>query len=260
MKKLRLRSFSLIIAGGLLISTALTGCSFQGDQHKPPMTLFIGLDTSGSFVNSPFYADSIKFLANYIYGHLHELGGLAKPREIFVTSIGGKAMDDPKTFHQIHDFEGRSVSEIEEDLKRWFPQGDPITDFNAFFEKAARLTKERNLVLTPISLVVVSDGIPDIPGVSPKASAKTLYGKINLESLDFLARNITVRLIYASPKVGDNWRKFVPRERVRLMTVDADIMVGWKRQYQQDLDPAKQAKLWKWVEDTVDLRVRTAKI
>ena len=51
--------------------------------------------------------------------------------------------------------------------------------FNSFFEKSAQLAKERNLILTPITLVIVSDGIPDIPMGNAKSGSKMLYEKIN---------------------------------------------------------------------------------
>jgi len=236
------------------------GCNLQAGQRKPMMTFFIGVDASGSFHKSGYYEDALKFLANYIYGHLHELGGLAKPRELFVGSVGGTAVGDPKTFHPIHDFDGKSVTEIEEDLKRWFPPSDTITDFNAFFEKAARLAKERNLTLTPITLLIVTDGVPDIPTMDTKAGSKTLYEKINLDPLEYLAKNVTVRLVYPSPKVAENWRQFVPRSRVRLWTVEGEVMTGWQHQVTPDVEPPKQDRLWKWVQDTVDFRVRSSKI
>jgi len=243
-----------------LVALAICGCTLEASQRKPMMTLFIGLDASGSFTNGGHYEDALKFTANYIYGHLHELGGLSKPRQLFVGSIGGKVFDDPKTFHQIHDFEGKNVSEIEEDLKLWFPPNDKVTDFNAFFEKTAQLAKERNLVLTPITLVIITDGIPDIPMENAKAGSKLLYEKIKLDPLEYLARNVTVRLLYPSPKVAENWRKFVPRNRVRLWTVEADVMTGWQNQVQSDLELPQQDRLWKWVQDTVDFRVRSSRI
>jgi hypothetical protein len=260
MKKDCSNPIALVLVGAFLISTAFYGCNLEAGQRKPMMTLFIGLDASGSFRNSGYYEDAQKFMAHYIYGHLNELGGLAKPRELFVASVGGKALDDPKTFHPIHDFEGKNVSEIEEDLKRWFPPNDTVTDFNAFFEKAAQLAKERNLTLAPITFVIVSDGIPDIPMGDAKAGSKMLYEKINLDPLEYLARNVTVRLLYPSPKVAENWRKFVPRNRVRLWTVEADVMSGWQRQVQPEVELPKQDRLWKWVLDTVDFRVRSSKI
>ncbi|MFI5305125.1 MAG: hypothetical protein ACHQYP_10070 [Nitrospiria bacterium] len=260
MKKLWSTRLALILTGTFFFLTAYYGCNLDASQRKPMMTLFIGLDSSGSFTKGRYYEDSLQFIARYIYGHLNELGGLAKPRELFVASIGGMALNDPKTFHPIHDFEGKNVTEIEEDLKRWFPPNDPITDFNTFFEKAARLAKERNLTLTPITLLIVSDGIPDIPVPNAKAKPDMLYEKINLDPLEYLARNVTVRLVYPSPKVAENWRKFVPRSRVRLLTVEADVMTGWQRQFQPEVELPKQNRLWKWVEDTVDLRVRSNKI
>jgi hypothetical protein len=253
------RALSLLL-GALLALTAFYGCTLEASQRKPLMTLFIGLDTSGSFTRGAYYEDSLKFTARYIYGHLNELGGLAKPRELFVASIGGKSLDDPKTFHPIHDFERKNVSEIEEDLKRWFPPNDPVTDFNVFFEKAARLAKERNLALTPITLLIVSDGVPDLPAGNGKGSPEKLYEKINMDPLEYLARNVTVRLVYSNPKVAENWRKFVSRKRVRLLTVEADVMTGWQRQVEPNVEPPKQDRLWKWVQDTVDMRVRSNKL
>src|SRR2546425_11689349 len=78
----RLRSAltaSLVSAAIMLV--AVVGCNFQpgqqpSPQRKAPMTLFIGVDVSGSFKHD--YDNAMTFLAHYIYGHLHELGGLAK--------------------------------------------------------------------------------------------------------------------------------------------------------------------------------------
>lgn len=260
MKKHRATAIAFILLGSLFLATAFHGCTLEAGQRKPKITLFIGVDASGSFHKGGYYEDALKFIAHYIYGHLHELGGLAKPRELFVGSIGGTAVGDPKTFHPIHDFDGKSVSEIEEDLKGWFPPTDTITDFNAFFEKAARLAKERNLILTPITLLIVSDGVPDMPMENAKPGSKPLYEKINLDPLEYLARNVTVRLMYPSPKVAENWRKFVPRNRVRLWTVEADVMTGWQHQVQAEVELPRQDRLWKWVQDTVDFRVRSSKI
>ena len=101
------------------------------------------------------------FLAWYLYGHLNELGGLDKPREVFVGAIGGKDPNEPKAFHPIQDFAGKTIQEIEKDLRAWFPSSDSLTDFNPFFKQVARIVKERNLVLAPINVTVVTDGVPD---------------------------------------------------------------------------------------------------
>lgn len=258
----RLRSAltaSLVSAAILLV--AVVGCNLQpgpqpSPQRKAPMTLFIGVDVSGSFKHD--YDNAMTFLAHYIYGHLHELGGLAKPQALFVASIGGKKPGEPKSFHPIHDFEGKDIEQIATELRTWFPPSDTLTDFNSFFQEVARIAKERNLILAPITLMVVTDGIPDVPGV--KAGSRAIYEQINLTPLEYLARNITLRLTYVSPKVGEQWRKNVPRQRVRLWTVDTEVMKGWKDQMQPGVDTAHQDRFWKWVQDNVDFRVRSAKL
>src|SRR6266480_278247 len=73
---------------------------------------------------------------------------------------------------------------------------------------------------------------------------------------NFSPRNLTVRLIYASPKVGDYWRRLIPRQRVRFWAVEREVMAGWRAQVKPDADPASQDRLWRWVQDNVDYRVR----
>jgi hypothetical protein len=238
----------------MTVAAAWPALAAAPGDRKPRQALFVGLDTSGSFKNAG-YDDALSFVAYYIYGHLNELGGLRGTRELFVAAIGGKEGSEPKAFHPIHDFSGKSVAQIEADLRAWFPPTDTLTDFNSFFRQVARIAKERNLLLAPITVMVVSDGVPDVPGVKPGALAG--YEQIDLRGLEYLSRHITVRLTYASPKVGDHWRKLVPRQRVRLWAVEAEIMKGWRSQMRLDSDPAGQDRLWKWVKDNVDYRVRS---
>jgi hypothetical protein len=236
---------------------ALAACNLQPGNSKPRTTLFVGIDASGSFHQSGHYDDALSFLAHYLYGHLNGLDGLERPRELFVGQIGGKSVDEPKAFHPIHDFEGKEIAQIEADLKEWFPPTDTLTDFNAFVQQVARISKERNLILAPMTVVVVSDGIPDMGVAGPKDRPDSPYAKINLEPIEYLSKNVTLRLVYASPKVGDQWRKHVIRQRVRLWTVDAEVMQGWTRQIKEGTEPAGQNRLWKWVKDNVDFRVRS---
>ncbi len=237
------------------------GCTFQpSEQRKARSTLFIGVDASGSFKHSGYYDNAMAFLAHYIYGHLHELGGLDQPKNLFVGSVGGKNRGEPKTFHPIHDFEGKDIAQIEADLRQWFPPQDSITDFNPFFEEVARISKERNLVLAPITLLVVTDGVPDAQVSGQGAGSKDLYQLIKLNPLEYLARNVTLRLVYVSPQVGDHWRSYVPRKRVRLWTVDGEVMKGWQRQMEPGVPTDQQEKFWKWVEDNVDFRIRASKV
>ncbi|HUK56084.1 MAG TPA: hypothetical protein VLY20_05440 [Nitrospiria bacterium] len=249
------------IAGfaALTVSLALAACDLKPANGKTHTTLFIGIDASGSFRGSGYYDDALSFLAHYIYGHLNELDGLEKPRELFVGSIGGRAMNEPKAFHPIQDFEGKDIAQIEGDLRGWFPPTDTLTDFNAFIQQVARISKERNLILAPITVMIVSDGIPDL-GAAAKTDPIDLYKTIDLSPIEYLSKNVTLRLAYASPKVGDHWRKYVPRQRVRLWTVEGEVMKGWSAQVQPDADPAKQERLWQWVKDNMDFRVRARTI
>lgn len=111
----------------------------------------------------------------------------------------------------------------------------------------ARIAKERNLLLAPITVMVVSDGIPDVMNQTVQPGSPALYSQIDLSPLDYLSKNVTVRLTYASPKVGEKWRTHVPRQRVRLWTVEAEVMKGWRDQLQAGVDLAAQERLWKWV-------------
>ena len=237
-----------------LIGATVVASAAEPEDKTPRSTLFVGVDTSGSFRFA--YDDALTFVSYYLYGHMHELGGLSRPRDLFVTAIGGKDDREPKSFHPIHDFNNKDVRQIEADLRKWFPATDTLTDFNVFFDQVARVVKERNLVLAPITLVVVSDGVPDVHDARIKSGSPASYQQIDLSPLDYLSKNITVRLVYASPKVGDNWRKLVKRDRVRFWAVEHDVMKGWRAQMKPDTDLAAQDRLWKWVRDNVDYRVR----
>lgn len=254
--KITRRSIFRSLLGGIALAAALAACSTPVVERKPRQALFIGVDVSGSFQQSGYFDDAMTFLAHYIYGHLNELGGLTPPRELFVGSIGGENSAEPKAFHPVHDFIGKSIPEIEEQLRTWFVPMDSFTDFNPFFQQVARIAKERHLTLSPITVMIVSDGVPDAP--IPAGQTGSVYEKIDLTPLEYLSRNLTIRLAYASPKVGENWRKHVPRQRIRLWAVEGEVMKGWSKQMEPEVvDPAGQEKLWKWVRDNVDYRVRS---
>ncbi len=242
----------------LLASTwlATPALAQPATDHRLRESLFIGVDTSGSFVQSGDYGHAMSFLGYYFYGHLNGLGGLSQPRELFVAAIGGKESNEPKAFHPILDFAGKDIAQIETDLKRWFPPTDTLTDFNVFFAQVARIAKERNLVLSPITVMLVTDGVPDVPTPNVKPGSTAMYQRIDLGPLEYLSRNLTVRLIYPNPKVGELWRKQVPRQRVKLWTTESEGMKGWRAQLVAGVDPGDQTRLWKWVRDNVDFRVR----
>ena len=236
---------------GLIL--ALTGCTKDAVQRQP-VSLFVGLDISGSFYNTRHYADAVEFLSYYLYGHLHGLDGLHPLKTLYVGSIGGAKMDEPKSFHPIEDFRGKSPAQIREDLHAWFRRSDAITDFNVFFQQIALIAQKRNLALRPIEVLLFSDGVPDLPG-----GGVGHIDQIDLSPIEFLARRVTVRLFYPSPTLCSEWENKVPRERVRMWTVDQQVMHGWKAQFKPGLAMSDQDNLWKWVDDNVDYRVAGTK-
>src|SRR2546429_1957343 len=190
MSRLRISLAAGLVAVAL-ISAAVVVSAAAEDNKPPRSTLFVGIDTSGSFRSA--YDDALTFVAHYLYGHLHELGGLSKPRDLFVTAIGGKDNREPKSFHPIHEFNNKDVRQIETDLRKWFPPTDTLTDFNVFFEQIARTVKDRNLVLAPITVMVVSDGVPDVRGGTIKSGTPASYQQIDLSPLDYLSKNDLLR-------------------------------------------------------------------
>jgi hypothetical protein len=246
---------ALALLAGVLLAAPAAAQSTADNKLRE--SLFVGVDTSGSFVQSGEYDNAMRFLAYYFYGHLNGLGGLGQPRELFVAAIGGKEANEPKAFHPILDFAGKDIAQIETDLRRWYAPTDTLTDFNAFFAQVARIAKERNLVLSPITVLLVTDGIPDVPVPGVKPGSPAMYRKIDFGPLEYLSRNLTVRVVYSSPKVGEQWRKEIPRQRVRLWTTEAEVMRGWRAQLVAGAHPGDQARLWKWVRDNVDFRVRS---
>lgn len=231
----------LAALAALLVGAA--GCVPAGDvEAVPRSTLFIGVDVSGSFQREGRYDDAVAFAAHYIHAHLAGVGELEQPRALFVGAIGGEKPGQPQAFHPIHDFEGKPVEQIERDLRGWFPPDDNFTDFSAFFRRAAALVQRQNLVLAPVTLVLLTDGVPDVGPHGPPLDSAARYAGIDLEPLEYLARNVTVRVLYPDPGVAVHWERSVPRERVRMWTVDAVVMEGWREQLAPtraaDADPA----------------------
>src|SRR5437660_9862258 len=144
-------------------------------------------------------------------------------------------------------------------LRAWFPQEDPITDFNAFFQRAAVHVRRNNLVLAPLNVVLFSDGEPDYPG-SGRISSEDKYKRVDLSAREYLSRNVTVRLLYAAPPIAQLWERKVPRKRVRLWTQDAEVMKGWRRHMVDGVPMVRQDSLWSWVEHVVDVRVKRERV
>ena len=243
----------------IIILILCIGCNLTAENSKPRLSMFIGVDISGSFKNTKYFEDSLDFLSYYIYAHLNGLGGLEVPNVLYVSSIGGAKANEPKTFYPIQSFANKTIPEIRAQLKEIFPRrvSNPFTDYNAFFEQVAQTVKNKNLVLRPISIVMLSDGIPDF-----KVEGGTDYNSIRVEPLERLARNVTIRLLYTTAVVGMNWQTKVKRRRVKVWTQDAEVLRSWKDP--KILHPDKQIEeqdyFFSWLEDNVDFGVRSRRV
>lgn len=244
----------------LVLTLAGTTAACMIPQERtgtPRSTLVVGIDVSGSFRGH--YSDAIDFAAHYLYGHLNGLGELRVPSAVFVGSVGGERPGEAKSFQPVHAFQGKGAPEIGAQLRDLFPPQDSYTDFNVFFDRVATLVKRQGLILAPLEIVILSDGVPDVTG-DAQASATSPYAEIDLTSLEYLSRSVTVRLLYPSPTVAVNWEREINRGRVRMWTVDAPVMIGWREQLQNEQTLDAQEDLWKWVWDNVDFRVRSRRL
>ena len=240
------------LLGSLML---VIGCApaTGGRNQVARSTLVIGIDVSGSFEKN--YESSIDFAANYIYARLNGFGGLKQPSALFVGSIGGDKPQETKSFQPIHTFQGLTADQIADYLRKEYPSHDGFTDYNPFFQRVAELIKRQNLVLAPVDIVMLTDGLPDTPSLPGDSLSK--YKQINLDDLEYLSKSVTVRLLFPRPTVAVNWEKRVPRHRVRMWTVDDEVMNTWRNQYRDGMYPEDQNALWKWIADNVDFRVRS---
>lgn len=256
-----MKALRILGLAALALSPAIgVQAGFFDEEPKPRMVMFIGVDQSGSFVKNPDYDDSIGFLARYIYAHLKGLDGLQRPAALFVGSIGGDLKGQPKVFYPIETFQDKTPEEIEAKLHEIFPKDhlDKYTDFNAFFEKVNEMVKDRNLIMKPLSLVMVSDGVLDVPGKNGRHD----FRGIDLSALEKLSRNVTLRLLYTDPSIGKKWEGQVPRRRVRVWTQEAPVMQTWKdpKIYSPEGPMEKQEKFIGWVKNNVDFGVRMKRV
>jgi len=252
-----------------LYATALIAALFapqpaQATAPSPPvpgrLVMFIGVDISGSFMNGRYFDDSIEFLARYIYAHVNGIGGMEVPHSLFVGSIGGVRKDEAKTLFPIQTFQNRSVEQIEAELRVLFPKRkeNPFTDFNAFFSQVADMVETRKLILKPLSIVLLTDGEPDLGGASRSAK----FRSITLKPLENLSRNITLRILYTDAVTARNWRDDVPRKRVKVWTQDAIVMAEWKdpKTLLPDTAFPNQQRFFSWVRDNVDFQPRLRRV
>jgi len=234
------------------------------DVPAPRLVMFVGIDISGSFMNGRYFDDSINFLARYIHGHLNGLGEMEVPFALFVGSIGGATKDEAKTLYPIETFQNRSVEQIEQRLHEIFPKGrvNTYTDFNAFFTQVGDMIDQKKMLLKPISIVLLTDGDPDMGEASTAADKDAQFHKLSVEPLEGLARNITVRVLYTNAVTAKNWLDDMPRKRVKVWTQDAVVMAEWKdpKTYLPDTPFEKQARFFSWVKNNVDFQPRVRRV
>jgi hypothetical protein len=241
------------------LALALVTCKPSENSPPPKSTLVVGIDVSGSFRQTPYFNEAIEFAALYIYAHLNGVGEIRRNTDVFVGSLGGERPGQPKTFHPIQDLTGKSSDEIAASLRAWFPETDPITDYNGFFQRLSVHIRRQNLVLAPLNVVMFTDGQPDFPGAG-RLSAEQKFARIDMSPLEYLSRSVTVRVLYVRPVVAQNWERLVKRQRVRVWTQDAEIMRGWRRHQIAGVPLAQQDSLLSWMEKIVDFRVRRGRI
>lgn len=251
------RHIRLLLVAVLLLAP---GCT-SSEAEKPRLSLFVGVDVSGSFSQTPQFEDSLRFLSYYLYGHLHGVGGLEKPRALFVGSVGGDTPNEPKAFYPIQVFERKSAPEIEAKLKELFDsKGNYLTDFNAFFKRISETIQKQGLLLAPVVIVIVTDGKPEVAAKKGKTAVHASYKQIDVSPLEYLARNVTIRVLYPSPTVAAAWERAIPRQRIRIWPVEAEVMQGWHEQLEGRPSLKEEKRLWKWMQDIVDRRVRRQRI
>ena len=61
------------------LSVLLPACT-SSEAEKPRLSLFVGVDVSGSFSRTPQFQDALRFLSYYLHGHLTGLLPPLRPR------------------------------------------------------------------------------------------------------------------------------------------------------------------------------------
>lgn len=235
----------------IFLIAMIAAIPLRAAEEAPRLVMFVGVDVSGSFLRGKDFNDSLEFLARYLHAHLNGTDGTEKPSHLFVGALGGEKEGEAKTFHPIESFDGKDVEQIHKKLAEIFPQkrSNRFTDYNAFFEQIATSVRNRKLVLKPMSVVVISDGKPDLPGEKGIEE----FRKIDVSPLERLSRNVTLRVLYTDAVTGQNWQTKVPRKRVKIWTQDASVMKEWK-------EIPNQEKFMAWMKSNVDFGVAARRV
>src|ERR1044072_4211792 len=118
------------VAAGLL-PLGLVGCKPPANAPPPRNTLVVGLDISGSFRKSGHFDEAMRYASLYIYAHVNGIGGIKPTTAVFVGSLDGEHVGQPKSFHPIQDLTQKTPEQTEKALRAWFPEDTPLPAFNA---------------------------------------------------------------------------------------------------------------------------------
>ena len=121
-------------------------------------------------------------------------------------------------------------------------------------------TRTKARAQLPVAVVIVTDGVPEVARKKGGKVVQAAYDQIDVSPLEFLARNVTVRVLYPTPIVAAAWEREIPRQRVRIWPVEAEVMKGWHEQLEDKPSLDEEKLLWKWIQDIVDRRVRRQRI
>jgi len=191
----------------LVLALGVIACSPSEKATTPRSTLVIGLDISGSFRRNPSFNGAIEFAALYIYGHLNGVGGLQPNTAIFVGELGGERPGQAKVFHPIQ----ISRAKRPRRLRRTCARGSPRRPDHRLQRvlPARRLAREAQ---QPGPIAAQRRALlgrrADFPGAG-RISLDDRYKRVDMSALEFLSRNVTVRLLYADPPIAQLWERRV---------------------------------------------------
>src|SRR5256885_1498120 len=131
---------------GVAALTLVAACAPSADGARVARsTLVVGIDVSGSFEGKGNYESSVDFAANYLYGHLHGLGGLNQPTAVFVGSLGGEKPGEAKSFQPIHTFQNMTAPHVAAYLRYEYTSRYAVTDFHPIFQPDRTLAHLQNI-------------------------------------------------------------------------------------------------------------------
>src|SRR5262249_25049970 len=134
------------------------------------------------------------------------------------------------------------------------------------FGQVADMIDQKKLLLKPISIVLLTDGDPDLgeanASTEPDARKGDKFRRLSVTPLEGLSRNITVRVLYTDAVTAKNWLDEMPRKRVRGWTQDAVVMTEWKapKTFLPDTPFEKQERFFSWVRNNVDFQPRLRRV